>query len=359
MDSSKRLAGSVSVAYLQGLLDYLTQQGITTAPLLAQAQLAPSILAQREQRISAQRYLQLFAHGQALSGDENFGLHLGESVRPGYYGVLGYLVMSCPTLADALHRQARYVELVASLGRIELNDEPPDAHLEAQVAHSWQPLLPQVQAQSALQAQLERHASEETLAAWVTYGHWISGLDLAPTLVRFQHPQPADISEHQRIFRCPLLFAQADNALVFPKRLLTTPLGQADGAMRVMLDAYADRQLAELKQGASLLLRARELLAAQLSSGPVDLARLADALALSPRTLQRRLREAEVSFSQLLDDTRQPLALQYLGDPSLELADIAFLLGFSEAGSLARAFRRWTGQSPGAYRRSLLAESAH
>lgn len=347
MNNPKAPAGSVSVAYLQGLLDYLEQHSIATAPLLAQVQLAPSLLAQREQRISVSDYLQLLEHGLMLSGDENLGLHLGEAVRPGYYGVLGYLIMSCATLADALHRQARYAELVGSLGRVELNDEPAQAGLEAQIAHSWQPLS----------TQLQRHTSEETLAAWVTFGHWISGLDLAPTLVRFQHPQPADISEHQRVFRCPLLFDQADNALVFPKRLLHTPLGQADGAMRVMFDAYAERQLAELKQGDSLLLRARELLAAQLSAGPVDLTRLAHAMALSPRTLQRRLSEAGLSFSQLLDDTREPLALHYLADVTLELADIAFLLGFSEAGSLARAFRRWTGQSPGEYRRSLLAES--
>lgn len=348
MDSPKALAGSVSVAYLQGLLDYLAQQGIQPEPLLAQVQLSPNILVQREQRISASTYLQLFEQGLLLSGDSNFGLHLGEAVRPGYYGVLGYLIMSCATLADALHRQARYAELVGSIGRVELNDEPPQAGLEAQVAHSWQPLLPQ----------LQRHASEEMLAAWVTFGHWISGLGLAPTEVRFQHPAPADISEHQRIFRCPLRFEQADNALVFPKRLLSAPLGQADGQMRLMLDAYADRQLAELKQGDNLFLQARELLTAQLVAGPVSLSRLAQALGLSPRTLQRRLAEAGLNFTQLLDDTRQPLALDYLRDASLELADIAFLLGFSEAASLARAFRRWTGQSPGDYRRSLLAESA-
>jgi AraC-like DNA-binding protein len=184
--------------------------------------------------------------------------------------------------------------------------------------------------------QLPRHASEEVLAAWVTFGHWVSGLDLAPTLVRFQHPQPADISEHQRIFACPLLFEQAD------------------GQTRVMLDASADQQLVAFKQGDSLLLRACELLAAQLVAGPVNLPRLA----LRPRTVQLRLAEAGLSFRQVQGETRQPLALDYLRDAALELADIAFLLGFSEVGSLARAFRRWTGHSPGDYRRSLLAESA-
>ena len=103
-----------------------------------------------------------------------------------------------------------------------------------------------------------------------------------------------------------------------------------------------------------MLDRARRELARQLPEQGADLELLAHSLQLSARTLQRRLREAGLSFSELLDETRQQLVLHYLRDPALELAEIAFLVGFSEAGSLARAFRRWTGQSPGAYRQSLL-----
>ena len=122
-----------------------------------------------------------------------------------------------------------------------------------------------------------------------------------------------------------------------------------------MLDAYADRLLAELNQGHGVLDRARLELARQLPEQGPDLEAIAAALALSPRTLQRRLREGGLSFSQLGDETRQQLALHCLRDPALEQAEIAFLVGFSEAGSLARAFRRWTGTSPGEYRRHLCA----
>jgi AraC-like DNA-binding protein len=343
MDNPVALASSVSVAYLQGLLDYLERHGVASAALLERAQLSPQLLAQRDQRIAASTYLELLGLGVQLSGDDCLGLHLGEAVRPGYYGVLGYLIMSCATLADALHRQARYAALVGNLGRVDLADEPPREGLEPQVAHSWQPLL----------AQQQRQLSEETLAAWVTFGHWISGLDVPPSEVRFQHAAPADTREHQRIFRCPVLFGQADNALVFPKRLLSTPLGQADAQVRLMLDAYADRLLGEIQQGHSVLDRARLELARQLPEAGADLGLIAARLALSPRTLQRRLREAGLSFNQLVDETRQQLVLHYLRDPALELAEIAFLVGFSEPGSLARAFRRWTGQSPGEYRRHL------
>ncbi|HZX18101.1 MAG TPA: AraC family transcriptional regulator [Pseudomonas sp.] len=343
MDNPVPVSSSVSVAYLQGLLDYLARRGVDSAELLERVQLSPQILAQRDQRIAASTYLELLGHGVRLTGDEQLGLHLGEAVRPGYYGVLGYLIMSCATLADALHRQSRYAALVGNLGQVDLADEPPRAGLEPQVAHSWQPLLPQQ----------KRQLSEETLAGWVTFGHWISGLDIPPTEVRFQHSAPADSSEYQRIFRCPVLFDQVDNALVFPKRLLATPLGQADAQVRLMLDAYADRLLDEIQQGHSVLDRARLELSRQLPDVGADLQQIAARLALSPRTLQRRLREAGLSFNQLVDETRQQLVLHYLRDPELELAEIAFLVGFSEPGSLARAFRRWTGQSPGEYRRSL------
>lgn len=343
MDNPVPVSSSVSVAYLQGLLDYLARQGVDSAELLERVQLSPQILAQRDLRIAASTYLELLGHGVRLTGDEQLGLHLGEAVRPGYYGVLGYLIMSCATLADALHRQARYAALVGNLGQVDLADEPPRPGLEPQVAHSWQPLLPQQ----------KRQLSEETLAGWVTFGHWISGLDIPPTEVRFQHAAPADTSEYQRIFRCPVLFDQADNALVFPKRLLATPLGQADAQVRLMLDAYADRLLGEIQQGHSVLDRARLELSRQMPEVGADLQQIAARLALSPRTLQRRLREAGLSFNQLVDETRQQLVLHYLRDPALELAEIAFLVGFSEPGSLARAFRRWTGQSPGEYRRQL------
>lgn len=344
MDYRDPLPSSVSVAYLQGLVEHLQRHGVDPAQLLATVHLEPSILAQRDQRIAASAYLELVGAGVRLSGDNNLGLHLGEAVRPGYYGVLGYLIMSCATLSDALHRQARYASLVGNLGRVELADEPSRAGCEALVKHSWEALLPQQQ----------RQMSEETLAGWVSFGHWVSGVDEAPFEVRFRHSAPADVSEHARIFRCPVLFDQPDNALVFPKRLLALPLGQADAQVQRTLDAYAERLLVEINKGDSVLDRARLELARQLPEQGADLERLAQTLALSPRTLQRRLRDTGLSFSQLVDETRQQLVLHYLRDPALDTADIAYLLGFSEAGSLARAFRRWTGQSLGEYRRKLM-----
>ncbi|WP_371370404.1 AraC family transcriptional regulator [Pseudomonas sp. QL9] len=343
MESPAVLAGSISMAYVQGLLDHLERQGIAPAPLLAQVQLDPALIGQREPRIAASVYVDLLELGMQLSGDDNLGLHLGEAIRPGHFGVLGYLLMSCATLGDALHRQARYAGLVGSLGRVELDDEPARPGCEPLVRHSWEPLLPR----------LQRQLAEETLACWLRFGQWICALDEPPVEVRFRHPEPADTREHQRIFRCPVLFGQADNALVFPRRRLATPLGQADQQIQCVLDGYAGRLLDGIRRGDSVLERARQRLAQRLPEQDIDLETLARELALSPRTLQRRLRDSGLSFSRLVDETRQQLVLYHLRDPGLELADVASLVGFSETGSLARAFRRWTGQSLGEYRRTL------
>ncbi|SDI81641.1 AraC-type DNA-binding protein [Pseudomonas delhiensis] len=343
MQAPVPLAGSISIAYVQGLVDHLERRGVAPQRLLAGARLDPAVLDQREARIAASVYVDLLELGLALSGDADLGLHLGEAVRPGHFGVLGYLLMSCATLGDALHRQARYAELVGSLGRVELADEPPRAGHEPLVRHRWEPLLPRQQ----------RQLAEETLACWLRFGHWISGRDQAPLEVRFRHPAPADTAEHRRIFRCPVLFGQADNALVFPRRLLALPLEQADSQIQRTLDAYAGRLLESIRRGDGVLERARQCLAERLPEQAVDLEALAGELALSPRTLQRRLRDSGLSFSRLVDETRQQLVLHHLRDPALELADVASLVGFSETGSLARAFRRWTGQSLGQYRRTL------
>lgn len=340
------LNSSVSVAYLQRLLDHLAGLGIDSATLYAPPQPGKAAPARQDQRLAASTYLELLGQGVRLSGDDCLGLHLGETMRPGHYGVLGYLAMSCATLADALHRQARYAALVGNLGLIELEDWPqppaPEPPLpEPMVVHRWTALLPQQQ----------RQIAEQTLAGWVTFGRWLSGRDEPPYEVHFQHPAPDDTREHQRLFRCPVKFSQPQTALIFPRRLLGLPLVQADAQVRHLLDAYAERCLRDIQQGNCLPDRARTLLARQLPEHGACLERLAAQLALSPRTLQRRLSESGLSFSQLLDETRQQLVLHYLRDPALELSDIAFLAGFSEPGSLARAFRRWTGQTPAEYRR--------
>jgi AraC-like DNA-binding protein len=343
MDNPVPVSSSVSVAYLQGVLDYLARQGLDTAALVEQVHVSPQILAQRDQRIAASAYLELLGRGVQLSGDEQLGLRVGEAVRPGYYGVLGYLIMSGATSPMRCIARLVMPHWSATWARSTWQTSRRGLAWSRKWRIAGSRCYPSQGVSSARRHWPAGSPSAIGSAAWI----------FPRREARLQHAAPADTAEYQRIFRCPVLFDQADNALIYPKRLLATPLGQADGQVRLMLDAYAERLLGERQRGHSVLDRARLELSRQLPEVGADLQQIAARLALSPRTLQRRLREAGLSFNQLVDQTRQQRVLHYLRDPALELAKIAFLVGFSEPGSLARALRRWAGQSPGDYRRQL------
>jgi AraC-like DNA-binding protein len=137
--------------------------------------------------------------------------------------------------------------------------------------------------------------------------------------------------------------------LALPCALLAAPLAQANVPLQKLLREHAESLLARLPS-ASLSARVVSLLSSQLSQGEPDRAQLARALNLSERTLQRRLAEEGSSYQQLLNDSRRQLAEGYLRDGRLAATEIALLLGYSEPSVFFRAFRQWTGLTPGEYR---------
>lgn len=326
----------VFVAYARGLIDHLRQRQLDVSPLLALAGLDEAALDQPARTLAATTYAGLWAEAERLSGDAQLGLHVGEVVRPGKYGVLGYVMMSCETLGESLLRQLRYQDLVGKSGRSELVQTGDRCELR------WHSAM----------ARASRHVGEEHVASWVAFARWILGTPgRDPVEVQFEHPAPADVSEHQRLFRCPLRFGQAYTAVAFEPGLLKLPLRDKNPEMRALMDRHAEMLLAQQVQGeAELTQEIRETIARQLADGVPEIEVVAAQLKVQPRTLQRRLSQAGTSYKDLVDDVRRRQALKYIADPRLNLPEIAFLLGFSEQSSFQRAFKRWTGLPPGQYR---------
>jgi AraC-like DNA-binding protein len=129
--------------------------------------------------------------------------------------------------------------------------------------------------------------------------------------------------------------------------LRVLPTGNPELALSAerMLRDYLARM-----ESSDIVARARKLIAERLTSGEPLAGEVARELAASPRTLQRRLNERGTSFAKLLDQTRRELAVEYLRNPENTVEETAFLVGFAETASFNRAFRRWTGDSPSAFR---------
>lgn len=328
----------VFAPYLRSLIDYLQERGFDVAPLLAGAGIEAAALDAADHAIPAGRYLKLWDDAEALTGDPQLGLHVGEQIRPGKYGVLGYVMMSCETLGESLLRQLRYQDLVGKSGRSELVQDGDRCELR------WH----------ARMSRASRHVAEEHVASWVAFARWILGTPSRnPLEVLFEHPAPQATDEHERLFRCPLRFAQAYTAVVFSADLLRLPLKDKNAQMRRVMDRHAEMLLAQRIRGEPEIAHdIREAIAQRLQDGVPPIEAVAAQLRLSPRTLQRRLGLVRSSYKDLVDDVRRRLALRYIDDRRLSLPEIAFLIGFSEQSSFQRAFKRWTGVPPGRYRES-------
>jgi AraC-like DNA-binding protein len=282
--------------------------------------------------------LDVWREAARRSGDDAFGIHAAEQIRPGAFDVLDYTVRSSATLGDGLERLVRYHRVLHDAAIVQLTVEGGSARL----THA----LP------GDAATLPRHTAEFIVAAWIVVARQATGVDFAPAEVTFRHTAPADVSEHRRLFRAPIRFAAPDNGLIIARDLLDTPLVKADAGLCIVLERHIRELLDNAPKTVALSDRVRELVAGTLSQGAPTVDGVARRLHMSRRTLHRQLRGEGTTFNELLDALRVELAMRYLAERRIAIAEVAFLLGFSEASAFHRAFKRWTGKTPAAYRQT-------
>jgi AraC-like DNA-binding protein len=183
-------------------------------------------------------------------------------------------------------------------------------------------------------------------------GRVATGEDWAPLEIRFAHRRPDEVGEHARFFRAPVHFSAGENAMVLAAELLDRPCVRADPALLAVLDRYAADLLARVPATGRLADRARTALVEMLRDGEPGAGRLASRLKMSARSLSRTLAAEGTSYRALLDQIRRETAARHLADDRIAIAEVAFLLGFSDLSAFYRAFKRWTGQTPAEARRT-------
>jgi AraC-like DNA-binding protein len=290
-------------------------------------------------RISLTLETALWQEGARLTNDPDFGLHAAERLQPGAFDVLDYAVRTAPTARVALERLARYNRIEHDVAVFAIIDRGHATRVEHRFGDGSQ-----VQS---------RHSAEFTLASQVVIGSQITGTRMQPRAVEFVHARPASTAEHERLFGVVPRFSMPVNALEWDREDLERPNPNADPALARVMLRHADAVLATYPAPAARSSdRVRALIANELATGEITLARAAKALKMSERSLQRRLAEDGLTFDTLLDDVRRQLSLRYLADPTIAVSEVAYLLGYSEPSPFHRAFRRWTGKTPSEARRA-------
>jgi len=170
--------------------------------------------------------------------------------------------------------------------------------------------------------------------------------------VHFDHAASSiPFERYQNVFGDRIVFDSDWCGVAFDKALLRLPFTQADPGLNAMMDRQAAVLLEMFDSKLNLVNSTREQVASRLPNGDPILDDVAEALSLTARVLQNRLKESGTTFKEVVDDVRKQLALSYLSEEDVPLIDVAFLLGFSEQSSFSRAFKRWMGKSPMEYRK--------
>ncbi len=332
--------GVVPSTYVRLLYEYLERQGRDAAKLLKEP--PPRAADRGLGRYPVQRWRRLLERAAAQLDDPLLGLHLGRSITPAHFGVIGYVLLACGNLGAALQRFQQYQRLIYDVNPMRYRVERDAVVLEWGVEHGRPGAL----------------ADETAIAALVQMARDLTGKAFPPQEVCFVNAAPASLKPYRDYFGCPVSFGRPRTSVRFPLRLLALPLRQPDAALLALLQGQADALLGELPQGEDLEHAVRSCIAALSRDGEPSLQRVAAALHTTPRTLHRRLERLGHNFLGLRESTRQRLAEDYLRDPRLRLVEIAALLGFSEQSAFSRSFRRWTGQTPLAWRRAVSQRSS-
>lgn len=324
---------SVSASITLAVLHAAVRLGLGREALLVSCGLTEEQLADPDARVpfTTQEHLWQLLSSLPLAEP---GLAIGVNLAPGPFSVLGYLLQSSQTLNDALNAGMRYQRLVGEGGEMHMQELAEGLQIQ------YRPLHPSLPA--------TRTRVLALMACWVQMFNPLLE-DFHLLSAQFAHEQPEDLSPYRQIFACDLQFNCAEYAVVLPHDLRRSNLIQANQPLEDLLRQHAEALLARLpSQGLST--RVVALLGEQLAHGEPHRGELARALNLSERTLQRRLTDEGCSYQQLLNDTRRQLAERHLSSGKLPAAEIALLLGYSEPSVFFRAFRQWTGLTPGEYR---------
>jgi AraC-like DNA-binding protein len=278
---------------------------------------------------------QLWRLTVAATGDPAFGLVVARQFQPAALQGLGFAWLASDTLHDALGRLVKYSRLINVLPDFRLEDGPDTVDLVVTVPDLGRDFV--------------HAATDAGLAIFLRMCQITAGTAVMPVHVTMQRPDPVDKTPYEDMFGPCVEYSAPAHRLSFAATLVNTRLATANPELARLNDQTVIDYLARYERS-SLTMQVRAKIIERLHDGRPSQEDIAQTLNTSLRSLQRRLKDEETNFKALLNETQQELAIQYIRDSTRTLGEIAYLLGFSEPSNFTRAFKRWTGKSPGEFR---------
>ena len=322
---------SHDVRELRGMLRTLEQLGYDLDSLLTFAGLQRADVENPDTYISPRACAAVFARAEQERRVPNLALQLAVHTPVGASPLLDYLIVSSDSVGQGLERLARYLRLVNPWSRLVLHDR--DDPVRVVVERASGPFEVELTVSLCI-VRFSRETDGQLQAAYASFAH-----------------EPNDVAEYAQVLRCPIRARAPWSGVALSKSALRIPLKRRDPALRRWLERQAADILALQPVNGDVRDEVRSVLSTQVTSGDLRIDVVARRLATTPRTLQRHLAKAGTSFEALCDDARKQAAETFLADTTLSIAEVTYLLGYSDPTAFHRAFKRWhRGTTPQAFR---------
>ncbi|WP_344363441.1 AraC family transcriptional regulator [Streptomyces gobitricini] len=326
---------TITVHHVRALVRGARRQGLDTVPLLQAAGIPPLLLGDDRARVTSAQFALLFRALYRATGDEFLGLATAPS-RPGTFAMMCHVSLGCRDLGAAIERGTAFYRLFPGGPELGLRCEGGEAALTVGGGLGDE----------------DRFLTECLVIIWHRLCSWLVGRRIPLLRARFAYPPPPHRDEYAGLFGCPVVFGAEATEAAFPAHWLTAPLVRDERDLDEMLRRTPFELLSRRAYGTTVAEQVHCVLARALRVSPrlPSLGEVAARLAVSPATLRRRLQREGTSYQRLKDTVRRDAAIAGLAEGREPVAELAARLGFSEDTSFHRAFRRWTGTTPGAYR---------
>ena len=333
--------------FLQASIGGAVRQGHTAVALFHDANIPIEWLNCPDQRISEQQFTRLIKAVWRTTQDEFMGL-APQACRNGIFALMAEFCLSAATLGAMLKRSARFYSTVYEDIDIGLEEHPENEEslvlfrLDLQDSHNDPDHLLQ----------------EFLLLMWQRFSCWLVDQQIPIAATQFRYKAPKHAEEYRAMYPGKHLFSQPFGGFYLHPRYLQLPIVRSEAELAIFLEESPAYILHRPDQDHSLQAKIRFIVAQHDFSSMPDLESLGKELNLTPRTITRKLKDEGTCFSKIKESLRRDCAIKLLKNEHLDISDVGERVGFTETASFSRAFKRWTGKTPSAWKHKHLVAKA-
>lgn len=332
----------IIAGWVNAVAQALEARGLDSKGIFAAANIDLALARKPTERFPAASMTRVYTLAEAATDDPTFGLSIAQFVHPTSLNALGFALLASNTLESFCRRVVRYFRLVSTNAECQMERTASEGRLVMVPTTDRDQYYPQ----------------DAWVSTLVRFIREIYEPDFAPLFVDLRRPRPHEKAQQfESFFGTEVRFGCEENRLVFTLRDMDRELPAGNTELARRNEEVVMALLARMDRD-DVIARVRALLVEQLPSGQCDKEKIAAQLHMSERSLQSKLAARNTSYRQLLNETRQELAIQYIQQGLHSVSEATYLLGFADISSFSRAFRSWMGVSPSEYRARSLGYSS-